>query len=470
MKEAVELVKAGMSVRKAAQLKNVKKSTLFDYVKRAAKHPDQELTCKPAYNSRQVFTEKLEIDLRDYLIRTAEMFYGFTKEESRILAYEVAKANNLKYPTSWDREQKAGTDWLYHYMQRHTQLSLRTPEGCSLARAASFNQHNVTKFYDNLNLMYERYPEFSDGTRVFNFDETGMNTVTKSPKIIAKRGTKQCAKATSGEKGTLVTVCCIVSASGNTIPPVMIFPRVNFQRHMIHGAPPGTLGLANKSGWMMSDLFLETLKHFVKHTNSSEERPTLLIYDNHESHLSYQAIDYAKANGVKILTLPPHTTNKLQPLDVGVYKPLEMYYKAEQHSWMNHNPGKNFTIYEVAAFGIAIARSMTPMTIMSSFRTTGIFPFDRHLFTEIDFRPAEVSDRPDPSSQPQPGSSSQSQPGPSSQPQPGSSSQPQPGSSSQPQPGPSSQPQPGPSSQPQPGSSSQPQPGSSSEPQPRSSS
>ncbi|KAI5722611.1 hypothetical protein M8J76_010920 [Diaphorina citri] len=136
-----------------------------------------------------------------------------------------------------------------------------------------------------------------------------MNTVTKSPKIIAKRGTKQCAKATSGEKGTLVTVCCIVSASGNTIPPVMIFPRVNFQRHMIHGAPPGTLGLANKSGWMMSDLFLETLKHFVKHTNSSEERPTLLIYDNHESHLSYQAISYRLCKSKRSQNSHPSATH-----------------------------------------------------------------------------------------------------------------------------------------------------------------
>ncbi|KAI5708742.1 hypothetical protein M8J76_002311 [Diaphorina citri] len=234
------------------------------------------------------------------------MFYGLTRKECRTLAYEMAKTNRLNYPSTWDDNKKAGEDWLYHFMQRHPQLSLRTPEGCSLARASSFNLHNVTSFYDTLENLYDQFPQFADGTRVFNLDETGMLTVTKSPKIIAEKGVRQCAKAASGEKGTLVTVCCIVSASGNTVPPVMVFPRVHLQSHMLNGAPPGTLGLAQKTGWMCSDLSVEVMKH----TNSSKDSPTLLTYDNHESHLSMNAIDLAKDNGVQILSLPYHRTRQ----------------------------------------------------------------------------------------------------------------------------------------------------------------
>ncbi|KAI5707329.1 hypothetical protein M8J77_000295 [Diaphorina citri] len=112
---------------------------------------------------------------------------------------------------------------------------------------------------------------------------------------------------------------------------------------MLNGAPPGTLGLAQKTGWMCSDLFVEVMKH----TNSSKDSPTLLIYDNHESHLLMNAIDLAKDNGVQILTLLPHTSNKLQPLDVALYKPLETYYETNVASWMNHNPGKQFTILQL---------------------------------------------------------------------------------------------------------------------------
>lgn len=81
---------------------------------------------------------------------------------------------------------------------------------------------------------------------------------------------------------------------------------------MTDGAPTGTLGLANKTGWMTTELFTEVI-----------DNPSLLLFDNHESHLSAAAINLAKENGVHILTFPPHCTNKLQSLDVGLYKPLK---------------------------------------------------------------------------------------------------------------------------------------------------
>lgn len=110
---------------------------------------------------------------------------------------------------------------------------------------------------------------------------------------------------TSGERGVLVTTCCIVSASGVALPPVLIFPRVHFKENMLHGAPPGSLGLASKSGWMTTNLFTEVIRHFIKHSGTNPENPALLIYDNHESHLSVEAVDLAKRSGVTILTISP---------------------------------------------------------------------------------------------------------------------------------------------------------------------
>jgi hypothetical protein len=80
-----------------------------------------------------------------------------------------------------------------------------------------------------------------------------------------------------------VTTCCIILATGNTVSPVMIFPRVHFKAHMIQEALPGTLGLADISGWMTADLSVQVVQHFIHHTNSSKESRTLLPYDNLES-------------------------------------------------------------------------------------------------------------------------------------------------------------------------------------------
>ena len=46
------------------------------------------------------------------------------------------------------------------------------------------------------------------------------------------------------------------------------------------------------------------------------ERPLLLIFDGHLTHVSIQVIEKAIEEDVTILKLLPHVKDKLQPLDV----------------------------------------------------------------------------------------------------------------------------------------------------------
>ena len=88
-------------------------------------------------------------------------------------------------------------------------------------------------------------------------DETGVTTVRKPDRIIGRCGTKKIGAITSAERGTLITVVGTISASGNSIPPYLIFLRVKFQIHFLNGAPPGSKGSANLSGWMTEEHFLD---------------------------------------------------------------------------------------------------------------------------------------------------------------------------------------------------------------------
>lgn len=74
------------------------------------------------------------------------------------------------------------------------------------------------------------------------------------------------------------------------------------------------------------------MKHLVKITGSSKENQSLSILDNHESYLSREALNIGKDNEVTILTIPSHTSHKLQSLDMFVFGQLQTYYKATADS------------------------------------------------------------------------------------------------------------------------------------------
>ena len=163
---------------------------------------------------------------------------------------------------------------------------------------------------------------------------------------------------------------------------------------MLVGAPPGTSGSAYPSGWMTCENFVGYLKHFIKHSKCSITQQVLLIIDNHESHTSIEALDLCKANGVTLLTIPPHCSHEMQPLDVSVYGPLKKFYNDACTSWMHSNAAIPMTIYNIAqCFGEAYPSAFTPRNILSGFRATGIWPFNRHVFDSDRYIAADVTDR-----------------------------------------------------------------------------
>jgi len=321
--------------------------------------------------------------------------YGLTTVEVRRVAYELAV--KLKVPHDFNAETKmAGKEWLRSFLLRNKDLTIRMPEPTNICRAVGFNKAQVGIFTSLLCdcLKSGRYSAQS----MWNVDETGITNVHKPCKVIATKGARQVSKITSGERGATVTVICAMSAAGQYVPPMIIWPRKRMTDVLMKGAPPGSIGTVSDNGWTDCSLFVKWLSHFISCTNCSKEKPCILVIDGHNSHKSLEAIDVARDHGITMITLPPHTTHMLQPLDVTFFKALKANYNSAADNYMTSNPGKRITFYEMAdLLGKAYGKSASVEKAMKGFEHTGIWPFDQSKFSEDQYAASTVTDEPLPS-------------------------------------------------------------------------
>lgn len=406
------VMKEGLSTRRAAELFNVKRSTLVSRMKKSKLHQrntqddsgndsseeeyNNNFEFSSKYTVAQVFTTEQENNLCDYLKKCSGLNYGLSYKQVRVLSLDFAKlVGSKKIPSQWLEQGMAGIDWLLGFMKRNKDLSLRKPENTSLARASGFNRPRVTEFFDKLRVQLDKYkfqPE-----QIYNLDESGVSTVTRPVKVVAPKGRKQVGVSTSAERGELVTFVGIICATGTYLPPVFIFPRVrNIQDYMIGGIT-SALALGNKTGWMTSELFLDVLKHIKHHSKCTFENKILLLIDNHKTHVGIQGLEFCKANGIVLLSFPPHCSHRMQPLDVGIYAPFKSKYATSCNDWSVANPGKTLSLRQVAHLvKLPFLNAFTPSNITKAFEKTGIVPFQSDVFTEDHFAPSLVTDIPTP--------------------------------------------------------------------------
>jgi hypothetical protein len=83
----------------------------------------------------------------------------------------------------------------------------------------------------------------------------------------------------------------------------------------------GCMGSRSLAIW---NLFFKWFRDtFIPHCGSA--RPVLLLLDNHESPITIEVIQLARAKRIEILEFPAHTTHIVQPLDVSINGPFKAH-------------------------------------------------------------------------------------------------------------------------------------------------
>jgi hypothetical protein len=183
----------------------------------------------------------------------------------------------------------------------------------------------VKQFFCLLSSLRGKYNFNSEN--INDVDKTGISTVpSKKIKVLGLSGKRQVGGLSSAGRGVLVTAEIFMSASGNFMLMMFVFPRARENKELLDDAPPGSTAEYHISGWMQMEIFLKWFHRFIEISMQTERKPLVLLLDGDESQTeSLELIKLARECHVVLMCFPTHTTHRLQPLDVSVTAPLNQY-------------------------------------------------------------------------------------------------------------------------------------------------
>eukprot|EP00918_Siedleckia_nematoides_P002967 GHVU01006790.1.p1 GENE.GHVU01006790.1~~GHVU01006790.1.p1 ORF type:complete len:420 (+),score=44.21 GHVU01006790.1:26-1261(+) len=378
LKEALDAVHQGVKTApQAAVDAGVPLPTLYFHLRQAKLHRRSQ---RP-FHAKALFTSKEEDDLAANLKRLADMMRPLRPHDIRRVAYRFARQRRKEH--NYNRRTKVlGRAWFLGFMKRHPELSVRKPQATSLGRAWGFNKESVMHFLDLMDNVVKEY-DLHDYS-IWNADETGLNVVPeiKRQRYVGRKGVKQFGMLTPGERGRNVTCVCACSAAGSYVPPYFIFPVQKVDPTWYDSCgPPGCQATGSKSGWQTAITFRRWLKYFVSVVKCDRSKRVLLVVDGHKSHEMLECVEEAKAMGVEMVSFPPHTTHRLQPLDVGVFGPFKQAYEASLLTELQSTKRPKLTWKDIPRLArMPYLQAATAQNAVSGFRGPGVFPVNRNAF------------------------------------------------------------------------------------------
>ena len=152
-----------LSVRAVAAAHGIPKSTLFDYASGKV-----EIGSKRGPDT--ILTVAEEQMLVDYLIHTAQIGYGRTKEHLCNTVKEILE--NVGRPNPF-KNNRPGTKWWSLFMKRHP-TSLRSPEHLQLCRVRCCTPEALNEWYTGFHQVLQTHQLKDQPSHIWNADESGF--------------------------------------------------------------------------------------------------------------------------------------------------------------------------------------------------------------------------------------------------------------------------------------------------------
>ncbi|MEW8544909.1 MAG: helix-turn-helix domain-containing protein [Candidatus Thiodiazotropha sp.] len=381
--DAIEAVREGMSVRKAAKAYGVPRSTLSDRITGRVSE-DAVLGKSP------VIPVDIEKEMASRAMDLAEKGFGIGRKQMIARAGTLCRQMGVKTSS---KSGLPGKDWFKGFKRRNPALVLRKAEKLSTVRSRMLNPVTTGKYM--LDLRHTIYNDSLPPTSIWNMDETGINLEHQPTRVLARQGTKTVPGRTGNTRENITFLPCI-NAAGDKMPP-MIIGKGKTERSLrafnMHEGPSGALWKFQEKAWMDDRLGVEWfLEVFLR--NCGEARPQLLILDSHHSHETLSLLQLASENKIHVLAIPPHTTHYLCPLDRCLFGPLQREYNYKCTEYMSSSATAMVNKLSFPKLiNAAYEKTFTRTNIVSGFESTGIVGWDPLRIPKEAFKPSSPFDK-----------------------------------------------------------------------------
>jgi hypothetical protein len=266
-------------------------------------------------NQLQSLPPNLEAEIAGVAKTAAAHGFGLQKKELKEFTQNVVIQ-------AWELESECGTylkkhcqfvnkcpsdEWVTDFMSRH-HLSLRLPSMQEKVRKeAASDPFLIFEFYNILKNELDNLGILNKPSHIFNCDESAFFVDPVRGRIVSETGVSV-FHSTAGSGRECITAMATVNAAGKCLPPLVIFKAKNlYSAWQGSSAVPGTTYAVSDNGWMQTNVFVSWFDTFLRQV---KERPLLLVFDGHRTHIGLDLIKCAKDNNVSLLKLPSHTTSQ----------------------------------------------------------------------------------------------------------------------------------------------------------------
>ena len=261
-----------------------------------------QLTRKRARKSE--FSEVNESLYDWYLLAISKNIYPAgpqLSEKAKEIAVRLGKTNF-----------KASDGWLDKWKKRHNLKSKAVVGECG-----DVSSETVSSWKERLPVITAGYK----AEDIYNLDETGCFWKALPDQGFGQRG-KQCKGGKKSKQR--FTIALIANAAGGKEKPIVIWKSDN--PRCFKGVDKKSLPVSYYSqskAWMTGDIFNDILGAWNKKLQP-QGRLILLLIDNAGCH---PRDSQSRFSSIRVVYLPPNTTSRVQPLDLGIIQSTKVHYR-----------------------------------------------------------------------------------------------------------------------------------------------